>query len=99
MVKGPNSFIPSVDEEEYFKNLSQEEYEALGIPKTPSSRAFNLQIQKNEIVCVVDYLKNENRYVIGPISLLLGPHEGVKVLNLAAGLPKEENQLKSAILR
>eukprot|EP01080_Neovahlkampfia_damariscottae_P003362 gene3362-5909_t len=99
MIKGPTSFIPSVNEEEYHKKLSNEEYTALGIPKNASSRAYNLQIQKNEIVCVVDYLKNKNRYVIGPISLLLGPHEGVKVLNLAGGLPKEENQMKSAILR
>lgn len=98
MIKGPTSFIPSVDEEEYKKRLTDEEYTALGIAKQPSSKAFTLQIQKNEIVCVVDYLNNKNKFVVGPTSLLLGPYEGVKVLSLAGGTPKIENQVKQAIL-
>lgn len=102
LVKGPQSYILNVDEEEYQKVLSPREFEALkdqGITERASSKAFTLQIQKNECVCVIDYKSNKETYILGPKSHILGPYEGVKVISISAGVPKKENQAKLAIIR
>jgi major vault protein len=98
LVKGPISYLPNVDEERFMKKLSKEEYQALGIPAEPSFKAYVVQIQKNECLCVIDYKDNKEEYIMGPESKILGPNEGIKVVTISAGVPKQENQAKLATI-
>lgn len=89
LVKGPISYIQAVDEELYEKTLSKMEFEALkdqGFKERYSFWAFTLQIQKNEVCCIIDYQTNKETYVFGPKSHILGPYEGVKCITISAGV-------------
>jgi len=60
LITGPISYLRGVDEELFYKKLTQSEYEALsiqGIKAEPTFKAYNIQVQKNEIICIVDYKK------------------------------------------
>lgn len=99
LVEGPISYLLNVDEALYNKRLREEEYKALGIPSSPSHFAFVIQVQKNECVCVLDFQSNTEEYVLGPQTVFLGPHQGIKVLSLSAGVPKKEDQISAARIR
>jgi len=94
MVRGPLSYVLAVNEEEYLKSLTDDEYDALQLPYEPRSNAYSIQLQKNQCVCVTDYKESKERYVLGPDRILLGPHEAVKVINLSGGVPKRENVIR-----
>ena len=99
MISGPVSYIPETNEELYQKQLTPAEYAALEIPENPSSRAITIQVQKNEVICVVDHAKNTEKYIFGPVSYILKENEGLKVLSLSMGVPKIEDRAKIAVLR
>jgi major vault protein len=98
LVNGPVSYVLQVNEEEYAKELNSGEYEALSLPHSARSEAYVVQVQKNQCVCVLNYKTNTETYVLGPDRVILGPQDGLKVLSLSGGVPKEENQLKVAII-
>lgn len=94
MVRGPLSYVLPVNEEEYEKPLTADEYDALGLSRAPRSSAYSIQLQKNQCLCIVDYKESKERYVLGPDRVLLGPYEGVKAISLSGGIPKRENAFK-----
>lgn len=75
MISGPVSYIPDTNEELYSKQLSTEEYNALELPENPSYKAITVQVQKNEVICVLDHAKNTEKYIFGPISYILKENE------------------------
>jgi len=96
LVKGPISYMPGVEEERFYKKLSKDECQALGISEEAQFKAYSINVQKNECVCVKDYKNNKEYYVRGPDSHILGPYEGLKVISISAGVPKQENAAKLA---
>ena len=99
MVEGPCTYVVGVDEELYSKILSTEEYEALRLSHEPSYEAFSVNIQKNELVCVVNDLDNTEEYILGPDTRLLGPMEHFKVAVLSGDVPKREGVIKAVKMR
>lgn len=99
MINGPVNYILKERESLYKKQLSGPEYRALSLPARASWKAYELKVRKNECVCIVDYETSKEKYLMGPISYLLKPHEGVKVVSISAGVPKKENQATLAIIR
>eukprot|EP00689_Sawyeria_marylandensis_P000225 EC818651.1.p1 GENE.EC818651.1~~EC818651.1.p1 ORF type:complete len:70 (+),score=14.87 EC818651.1:50-259(+) len=45
----------------YSKSLTAGEYTALSIPNAPSYKAVVVQVQKNECVCISDYLSHKGK--------------------------------------
>lgn len=98
LVSGPSSYLLSANEELYQRQYSEDECKALRIPNQPSSNATVISLEKGEVVCVVDEKRNE-RCIAGPNTILLKPDETVKVLLLAAGVPKKARTVRVAAVR
>ncbi|KAL0484707.1 major vault protein [Acrasis kona] len=96
LVKGPTSYMLEVNEKEYNKELSAEECSAIDASSATSSRAYSINIQKNEIVAITDYRSNKEKYILGPVCHILEPHEGVRVVKISGGIPKVENAISIA---
>jgi len=63
------------------------------------SRVITFKVPHNAVVQIFDYKQKKNRMIFGPDLIKLGPYEQFTVLSLSAGIPKEENKLKSLVLR
>lgn len=98
LVKGPLSYVPAVNEEEYEKLLDALEYDALELSGLARSQAYVINVQKSQCLCVLNYKDNTERYILGPDRVILGPHEGLKVLQLSGGVPKQEGVVKAATI-
>eukprot|EP00761_Pharyngomonas_kirbyi_P012752 gb/GECH01012779.1/.p1 GENE.gb/GECH01012779.1/~~gb/GECH01012779.1/.p1 ORF type:complete len:530 (+),score=159.41 gb/GECH01012779.1/:1-1590(+) len=99
LVRGPCAYMLDVNEEYYYKPYTQAERSALKLSSASSYWATSVYLMKNELLCVLDYEKNEEKVYMGPMNCLLGPSEGVRVLSLSAGKPKQTNALKVAKVR
>ncbi|EFC48084.1 predicted protein [Naegleria gruberi] len=97
-VKGPTSYFLECNEELYYKKLTDREYDALELPNQSSFNAYHIQIQKNEIVCIIDHKKGIETFHEGPKSMILGSHEGLRTLSISGGNPKVENSCTIAIV-
>lgn len=98
IVKGPCAYLLDANEELFNKSYSEMERAALGLPAQPSYEATLINLQKGEVMCVLDAEKNEHA-MVGPMNYILGPEENVKVLWISAGKPKIPKQIKVAKVR
>lgn len=99
LVKGPASYILGHDEELFNKSLGKKEYSALGIKPVASYNAVVIQLQKSEIVCIIDFKTHTEKYIVGPRVHILAPYETVKVVNLSGGVPKKEGVVLASRVR
>nr|CAG4717451.1 unnamed protein product [Naegleria fowleri] len=97
-VKGPLSYYLDVNEELYYKKLTNKEYDALELSYSPSYNAYHIQIQKNEVVCIIDYKAGVERFYEGPKSMILDCSEGLRTLSISGGCPKVENACTIALV-
>lgn len=67
--------------------------------KVEYNSQIKLTLPEGEVMCVLNYEHNTETVITGPDSLLLKPDEGVKVLSISAGKPKQPNRLKVAKVR
>lgn len=95
---GACAFMLDVEEEFFVKEYSYEEAEALHLPSANTHHATCVKLERGQLLCCHNYQTNEERIIQGPASYLLGPQEGVKVLNLSAGKPKVKDQIRVAKL-
>lgn len=95
LVKGPACYILKATEELYYKQYTDMEKTALGLPTSSDYMATVIRLEKKQVVCVLDAERNE-RIINGPTSYILSPEEHVKCLWLSAGKPKQIKQIKAA---
>lgn len=96
LVMGPQAYMLNVNEELYLKPYTTQEKQALFLPQTGISKATVIHLEKGEALCLLDNESSKERVILGPITYVLGPQEGVKVLSLSAGKPKRPNMIKAA---
>lgn len=63
------------------------------------SRVITFMVPHNSVVQVFDFKQKINHLEFGPALVKLSPYEQFTVLSLSGGNPKEENQIKSLIMR
>ena len=63
------------------------------------SRVITFKVPHNAVVQVFDFKQKKNRLIFGPDLIKLGAYEQFTVLSLSSGIPKEEDKLKSLVLR
>jgi major vault protein len=112
MISG-TSYLLGANEELWEKELSEEAEILLQsqtgafnirdpkpiLTKRDKSKVVVFKIPHNSVVQVFDFKAGENHIVFGPDLIKLGPYEQFTILSLSAGTPKEENLVKSLILR
>ena len=98
LVKGPQSYLLTSEEELYEKKFSGIEIKALKLSSKPSHIATVITLLDGDVLCVLDSEKKE-KIEIGPGFRILGPEEQVKVLYLSAKKPKIPNQIKAAVIK
>jgi major vault protein len=64
-----------------------------------SSSIVTYDIPHNSVVQIFDYKDKKNRIEFGPCALKLGPYEQFTMNALSGNIPKEENYIKSIIIR
>ena len=97
-VRGPVSYFLDVDEELYSKPLSNQEYDALNIPRSATYNAYHINIQKNEVVCIINYKTGHESFIEGPKSMVMESNCGLRTLSISGGIPKVENAVTIAIV-
>lgn len=63
------------------------------------SRVVTFLVPHNSVVQVFDFKDKKNHLEFGPTIVKLGPYEEFTVLSLSGGVPKQENMIKSLVLR
>jgi len=99
LVVGPRAYMCAVDEEPFYKRITLSEQSALKLDYDSSTRGYEVQVQKNECVCIVDYDNLKEKYYLGPCSYTLQPNEGIKTIAISTGVPKKENGLTVGVVR
>lgn len=69
------------------------------LKKRDKSRVVTFMVPHNSVLQIFDYKTKENHFELGPTIVKLGPYQQFTVLSLSGGVPKEENKIKSLILR
>jgi major vault protein len=112
MISG-TSYLLGANEELWDKELSEEAEILLQsqngvynvrepkpkLAKRDKSKVVVYKIPHNSVVQVFDYKAGKNNISFGPDLIKLGPYEQFTILSLSAGIPKEENLVKSLMLR
>jgi major vault protein len=111
MVSG-RTYLLGAHEELWDKNLPEDVERLLqsegafevNKPKAPlqlreKHKVITFKIPHNSVLQIFDYKEKKNHIEFGPSLIKLGPYEQFTVLSLSGGVPKEENRVKSLILR
>ncbi|EPY28221.1 major vault protein [Angomonas deanei] len=103
-------YLPTENEVLWEKHLSKDVEELLTCPggsrktgqttgkfvsKREKHRIVRFNVQHNAAVQIYDYIKKQQRIVLGPGLVILGPHEEFTVLSLSGGKPKVPNAVQS----
>jgi len=64
-----------------------------------SKKIVTYDIPHNSVVQIFDYKDKKNRIEFGPCAIQLGPYEQFTMNSLSGNIPKEENYIKSIIIR
>jgi major vault protein len=105
------TYLLKAHEEFWEKNVSEEverllqtdgSYSVNEIPALKfrnKTRVITFKVPHNSVVQVFDYKQKKNRLIFGPDLIKLGAYEQFTVLSLSGSVPKQEDQLKSLVLR
>lgn len=98
LVRGPCGYLLKATEELYTKQFSEMERAALKLDSYGTYWATTVQIEKGEVICILDAEKNEH-LICGPQTYMLDADECLKCLWLSAGKPKRPKCIQCAKVR